>query len=330
MRWPLRTLIILFCVGTIARADLFAIEGGTRSFMRRYSSTGQPLGTVTGSESLASLTLGPDAHLYVLSNILGYGDIQRIDPVTGGVQSLLQGSNPDPTKTGLTAPLGIAFDKSNRLYVASNGLGGGAPWFGVTAVMRYDDGNRRLDPILNFLSSDYVAPRRFDPNGTLLVSVNSIVRRYDPATGADLGVVVPTPVFGPTGPDGALYAGDGQGGVSRYQPDGTLLGPFIAPGSGGLMDVTDLTFGGDGFLYVASQKASAVLRYCADSGAFVDRFIDYSGNPDGVVWEIEAITVPEPGAMMWSVGGVLAVSFTRSRGRKSRGHAGTLARSSLE
>jgi hypothetical protein len=316
MRWSVRTLVILFCVGTTARADLYAIEGGTRSFLRRYSSTGQRLGLVTSSESLTSLCVGPDAHLYVLSNILGYGDIQRIDPVTGVAESLLVPPATDPTQTGLLIPLGIAFDDQNQLYVGSNGLGGGPPWFGVTAVMRYDAGNRRLDPVLSFSSGDYVAPRRSEPDGTLLVSVNSVVRRYDSATGADLGVVDPPPVFGPIGPDGKRYAPDAQGGVSRYEPDGTLLGPFIAPGTGGLVDVTDLTFGDDGFLYLASQKASAVLRYRADSGAFVDKFIDYSSDPDGAVWEIEAITVPEPSSLIGSVCGMLIAASSRSPRKK--------------
>jgi hypothetical protein len=313
MQWPLRTLIIVFCVGTTAQADLYAIEGGTRPFLRRYSSTGQRLGLVTSSESLSSLCVGPDAHLYVLSNVLGYGDIRRIDPAMGGAESLLFPPATDPAMTGLSIPLGIAFDNSNRLYVGSNGLGGA---FGATSVKRYDAANRRLDPVIPFSKGEYIAPRRFEPDGSLLVAVDSVVRRYDPATGADLGVVVPTPVFGPTGPDGALYAADGQGGVSRYQPDGTLLGPFIAPGTGGLVDVTDLTFGGDGYLYVASQKASAVLRYRADSGAFVDKFIDYSSDPDGAVWEIEAITVPEPGRLMWSVGALFILRTRPSRRRR--------------
>jgi streptogramin lyase len=315
MRWSLRTLTILFCVGTTVRADLFAIEGGSRSFLRRYSSTGQRLGLVTSSESLGNLLVGPDSHLYVLSNVLGYGDIRRIDPATGGAESLLLPPATDITKTALTIPNGIVFDDSSRLYVGSNALGGGPPWFGVTGVMRYDAGNRRLDPLITFSGDEYIAPLWFDPDGTLLISVNSVVRRYDPSTGADLGVV-PSPFLGVTGPDGNLYARDGQGGIRRYESDGTLLGPFIPSGAGGLMDVTDFTFGGDGFLYVASQKASAVLRYRADTGAFVDRFIDYSSDPDGAVWEIEAITVPEPGLLIWAVGGVLFLTTTRPQKRE--------------
>jgi sugar lactone lactonase YvrE len=271
---------------------------------------------VSGSESFGSLTRGPDSQLYVLSNTLGYGDVQRIDPASGQVQSLLLGSPPDFSKTGLTIPEGIAFDSQGRLYVGSNAWG--TPPFGVTAVMRYDAVARRLDPVITpATGGEFITPLRFAPDGTLYVRVGAAVRRYDLTTGADLGAVDPPPVTGATGPDGMLYAANAQKGISRYEPDGTLLGQFVAPGTGGLADVTDLTFGGDGFLYVNSQQASAVLRYRADTGAFVDRFIDYSSVPNGIIWEIEAIAVPEPQAWVGAAGGVMVLALARPRPRRS-------------
>ena len=77
--------------------------------------------------------------------------------------------------------------------------------------------------------------------------------------------------------------------VAFDERTGRYLGPFIASGSGGLSEPDAISFGPDGQLYVSSGRStdeSAVLRYDADTGVFVDRFARGGGltRPYGHAW----------------------------------------------
>ncbi|MCA9138051.1 MAG: hypothetical protein KDB00_14865, partial [Planctomycetales bacterium] len=70
--------------------------------------------------------------------------------------------------------------------------------------------------------------------------------------------------------------------VLRYDGiTGTLLGPFVASGSGGLSGPHNPTFGPDGNLYVISGNSRQVLRYDGRNGQFIDIFVDSANGFSG-------------------------------------------------
>jgi len=118
------------------------------------------------------------------------------------------------------------------------------------------------------------------------------ILRYNGNTGAFIDVFVPSAsihsalaslVFGP---DRNLYvtsfvaepSNTRVGKVLRYDgTTGALIDVFVAPGSGGLIRPTGLTFGPDCSLYVAGgtskTEGGQVLRYQGGTGGFVDTFV---------------------------------------------------------
>lgn len=134
------------------------------------------------------------------------------------------------------------------------------------------------------------------PDGSVLVCAegDNRVVRVDPATGANLGVVVGDDpktaedetggLHGPTSarfaPDGTLWVASFEDDrVLRYDADGAFLGEGVAAGAGGL-DGPDIgmRFGPEGELFVPSWYGNEVLRYDAE-GAFVEVVV---GPADGL------------------------------------------------
>ncbi len=77
--------------------------------------------------------------------------------------------------------------------------------------------------------------------------------------------------------------------VLRYDGDtGEFVGVFIPPGSGGLLNPQELTYGPDGNLYIASFDSGNVLRYDGRTGAFIDVFVPAGsgglGAPGGLIF----------------------------------------------
>lgn len=163
-----------------------------------------------------------------------------------------------------------------------------------------------FDPVtgakLGFLDAAGLVPgaqsMRYGPDGNLYVCAEKVDRvlRFDGATGTLLGTFVGddpnTPqdedggLDGPTaavfGPDGHLYvASFDTDRVLRYDgTTGAFLDVFVvddpatpANEAGGL-DGPDagMTFGPDGRLYVPSFQSNQILRFDAETGAFVDVF----------------------------------------------------------
>ncbi len=93
------------------------------------------------------------------------------------------------------------------------------------------------------------------------------------------------------GPDGDVYVSTLSGSaVYRYDAYGNPLpapgqvgADFVTPGSGGLSAARDIAFGPDGFLYVASEGTSSVLRYDPVTGAPAGTFLaSGAGGLEGV------------------------------------------------
>jgi hypothetical protein len=82
-----------------------------------------------------------------------------------------------------------------------------------------------------------------------------------------------------------------------------------------MQDVADLAFGGDGYLYVNSRNASAVLRFDAVTGAFAGRFTSYDRGIDGFsgVFEV-AHVIPEPAVMLAAAAGLFLARRRRDKG----------------
>jgi glucose/arabinose dehydrogenase len=102
------------------------------------------------------------------------------------------------------------------------------------------------------------------------------ILQFNATTGGFVGVFVPAGTISPSaetfGPDGNLYVvDDSSGAVVRYNgTTGQPMGTFIAAGSGGLSSPEALTFDPSGsYLCVASNGSNQVLKYNAQTGAFV-------------------------------------------------------------
>lgn len=137
--------------------------------------------------------------------------------------------------------------------------------------------------------------------GELVVSSFSShsVLRYDGTTGDLIDIFVPTQSGGLLFPGGAAIGADGNLYVTSTDPflsdfgrdpnvpDGRVLRydgatgafidefvPLLPLGSGGLRNPTQLVFGPDGHLYVAtSGNDNSVIRFHGTSGAFIDTFV---------------------------------------------------------
>ena len=70
-----------------------------------------------------------------------------------------------------------------------------------------------------------------------------------------------------------VASGGSTNSVLRFNNAGTLVGTFVASGSGGLIQPGGLVFGPDRNLYVVDVAGNAVRRYNGSTGAFIDSFV---------------------------------------------------------
>ncbi len=70
-----------------------------------------------------------------------------------------------------------------------------------------------------------------------------------------------------------LVSGVNSGNILEYQPDGTLVGDFVAASDPNLSNPGGMAYGPDGNLYVADYGSGQVLRYDGVTGTYIDDFV---------------------------------------------------------
>jgi WD40 repeat protein len=218
----------------------------------------------------------------------------------------------------------VIFGPDGNLYVSDRFSGRVLQYDGRTgAFVRTLIQDFRLGGFISFA---------FGPDSNVYASMFNCcaaqrIRRYNGTTGAfidSLGEGLPSvdaAYAGITfGTDGMLYTsrlelipGSIANRIERFDPTtGAFVDLLVAPGSGGLINARDLSFGPDGNLYVVSQNSNEVLRFSALTGAFVDVFA--SGGlfaPSSLVF----VPVPEAGTWAMFCGGLVALAFIARRRR---------------
>jgi DNA-binding beta-propeller fold protein YncE len=195
--------------------------------------------------------------------------------------------------------INVTFGPDGNLYAST----GGGP--GEAGVDRY---NGTTGAFMDHFVTDGLTPGTRDPQfhgGYLYVEsafANQILR-FDASTGALVDVFITGGTVAllnfTVGSDGNLYVVDKtSGGVVRYNgATGQSMGTFIAAGSGGLSGPRDLTFDpGQNYLYVASTGTNQILKYNAQTGAFVGVAAsaglsgpgDIKFGPDGLLYVLSA------------------------------------------
>ncbi|MDB5328463.1 MAG: hypothetical protein JWM57_4032 [Phycisphaerales bacterium] len=242
------TALIAVVIASTARADVVLgvsppLNGAAWTFTpyaAYYTDNAQQRPFTTPAvESLAGVAVGPDGNTYIATNGIGVGNVIVIDGRTGAFRRSISDPvySPRYTQPGhlTVAPDGAVYVTSNHFDSVPGSING------VIGLNATAGGMTRVPINLGNTASTY-AYNTFD------VAV---------------------------GPDGRVFASTGMGVVTSTLPGETpdfVAGRvFIAPGTGGLSYSGALTVGPDGDLYVAS--GSAVLRFSATTGAFIDNFI---------------------------------------------------------
>ena len=242
--------------------------GQLRAVLRYDGTTGKFIDQFTEPghlEKVNQLLFGPDGNLYVSNGHEGsYGGVVRFNGLTG---AFIDDFVP-PVAGRLRAPGGMVFGPSLEdpdrldLYIASGWYGNVLRFHGQTGAFLGEFVNPARDGL------GYAVGVTFGPEGHLYVATSGF--------------------FPP-------HAYGDPNGVVRYQgphepTPGALIGVFVPPGSGGLLDPLSLLFGPDGNgdghqdLYVSNaqwvasyetkEHTSTVKRYDGLTGAFLDTFVE--------------------------------------------------------
>ncbi|MFO0809261.1 MAG: Calx-beta domain-containing protein [Gemmataceae bacterium] len=193
-----------------------------------------------GLDMPQAIALGPDGNVYVTCN---NGAVRRYNGSTGAYIStfVAQGSG------GLsgTTVFGLAFGPDGNLYVASPA---------TSQVLEYNGGTGAF--IRAFVAAgsgglNTPSGVTFGPDGNLYVSSRNTnaVLRYQGPLAASPGSPLPA---------------SGQSGAT-----------FVSPFSGGLTQPLLSAFGPDGNFYVGGGQTSGLLRFDANTGAFLNTFVPY-------------------------------------------------------
>ncbi len=171
----------------------------------------------------------------------------------------------------------LAFGPDGNLYAPTAGM----PGLNANAVGRFNGTTGAF--MGQFTPASYIEGVRdmVFHGGYLYVAseYNNEVLRFDGTTGAFVNVFVTAGsggISGPHGmtfgPDGNLYvSGRNNATVERYDgTTGASLGTFVSSGSGGMSLPEGIAFDPSGsYLYVASTGSNQVLKYSAQTGAYV-------------------------------------------------------------
>lgn len=285
------------------------------------SSGGATSSTGTGGTT-TSATTGSGAAEEILVADFTTDSVHRFDAATGAALGVWM-QTPE-----LDGALGIVVGPDGHVYVASEE---------ANKVLRFDGTSGAFLGV--FVGDDPDTPEDesgglsgpgavlFGPDGHLYVSSfdSDAILRYDGASGAFQDVFVPEGAGGLNGPDaGMVFGPDGNLYVPSYYSDQVLvfdgvtgepLGAFT-PDDGTLSRPRTLLFTGD-HLLVTSEGGGEVVRYAADTGAFVDVLVAKS---TGLLTEASGMALTADGVLLVvSIGNRSIEAFAADSGE----HLGT-------
>jgi hypothetical protein len=304
-----RTLVVCLTVslggGALAAPQADAqglfLNSGSAGIDKINEATGVSMGTLVATGSTPGtlfptfgMAFGPSGDLFVASGNHSYGcEILRYS-VTGTFKGAFVSP---PVGGSLPHCNGVVFGPGGDLYTSDlladvieryNGQTGASMGHFVAA------GSGGLNG---------AASLAFGPDGDLYVASlrNHGVYRYNGTTGAYVSTFVTahsggleSPIGLAFGPDGNLYVtsyfSPNASTVIRYNGQtGAFIDVFISAtetAKGGLSALFGITFGPDERLYVVNQDgpASAVVRYNARTGMFVDKFVTGIAFPQTVAF----------------------------------------------
>jgi 6-phosphogluconolactonase (cycloisomerase 2 family) len=240
---PDRNLYLSYgaCIGP---TGILRYDGQTGAFLGAFV----PSTSNGGALCLASIVFGPNGNLFA-DDVLA-GNVKEYDGTTGAFIKVFANTSVAPT------PLDPLFGPDGNLYVG-----------GATDVEEFNGTTGafiRSFPQGLGTAANQPAALAFGPDGNLYVGT-----------------------LGPCCPEV-------MGEILRYNPTtGALIGVFVPPGSGGLQSVGEIVFRPDGYVYVINtnttgdSSAKQIMRYNATTGAFVDVFIPAG---DGGIIEATSFT----------------------------------------
>lgn len=215
--------------------------------------------------------------------VSGYfsGNVHRYDACTGAFEGVLDSSG------RLTGAQASQVGPDGRLYVVAELR---------NRIQRYDA------QTLAFVDTAIQLPANFGATGIAFRGneiwvasyTQSLVRRFDLATGQSLGDAVATGAGGlrgadngmTFGPDGRLYVpGYDSHSVVRHDPVGGTTATFIDARAGGLLNARGILFepGGQSVL-VSSEGNGKILRYATSDGRFLSELASGLQNPTGMAY----------------------------------------------
>jgi DNA-binding beta-propeller fold protein YncE len=272
--------LILFTLAFPVRGDLLVTRPGNSGAHTAVLCFNEANGTYMNefsadSEGFYGVTIGPDDHVYVTGNTLGYGDVFRFT-ASGALTGKFANRN-------LTVPGSLKFGPDGNLYVTSIVFPDSSA---RGQVLRYNGVNGSfIDAFISAGSGGLANPVDvlFCQNEFVCVGDLGLgVLRYRAANGAFVDNFIPagrgglnSPTAMTLGPDGHLYLcnRDNNAVLHYHSGTGEFLGAFVTSGNGGLSGPAGLAFGPDGHLYVSSRNTHSVLRYNGTNGAFMGVFV---------------------------------------------------------
>ncbi len=290
----------------IPRSLTFGPDGnlyvGSRAGVFRYDGqTGEPLPTPLnhGAEFILdndggvltfdAVVFGPDDNVYTLGD-----GVHRFNPVDGTfVDTFIPADQVLNARTMFFGEDGLLYVLIGQSSLPDQVLRFDATWGDFVDIFVGDDPlTGGVDETGGLTGAQDMV---FGPDGDLYV-VNDTrndstagVLRYDGDSGAFLGRFAAIP--GPRIPNGLAFSADGsllfvtnRAGSSVMQIDATtgeLIGDFVAPGAGGLDDISDIQVNADGNLYVISARLNEVLRFAGPVGSLASFTVTRSGDASG-------------------------------------------------
>jgi len=289
--------------------------------------------------AVAGLTLNLAHAQNILVTNAGNGTISEFDSSGGLINSSFI--------SGLSSPVGIAFDSSGNIYVANSGAGAIAKFdssgglinstfisglsspnsltfdgsgnvyvanSGANTILEYNSSGTFIK---TFASGVNAWDLTFNGSGHLYVSSyggNSISEfASDGSTIRTLTASLNNPAGLALDNSGNLYAANDGGGnsISEFAPDGSLItADFTSGALSGSAGITGLAFDGSGKFYLTSYSGNQVLTFDS-SGA---PQTPLSGGMNAPVYVAITRAVPEPSTLgLVGLGGVVGLLALRRR-----------------